>query len=110
MKFTYFFVRKAMLAFAAEAYIFFPGGFGTFDELFSVLTLIQTKKVPRVPIIMFGSDYWDGLASFIKTSMAEKYHTIEPEDMKLFEITDSIDRVLEIIREAPVSEWWRNIN
>jgi len=110
IKFSYFFTRKAMLTFAAEAYIFFPGGFGTFDELFSILTLIQTEKIPKVPIILFSSEYWNNLKKFMEETMEAKYHTIAKDDMNLFEITDSIDRVIEIIKKAPQSEWWRNIN
>lgn len=110
IKFSYFFSRKVMLSFAAEAYIFFPGGFGTFDELFSVLTLIQTDKIPRVPVILFGSEYWDPLKSFMQETMEKKYRAIDDKDLSLFEITDSVDRALEIIKKAPLSEWWRNIN
>lgn len=110
IKFSYFFSRKVMLTFAAEAYIFFPGGFGTCDELFSILTLIQTGKIPRVPIILFGVEYWKPFSEFLKTVMSDKFKTISPEDMNLFEITDSEDRILEIITQAPFSEWWRKIN
>jgi len=110
IKFSYFFSRKVMLMFAAEAYVFFPGGFGTFDELFDVLTLVQTKKIPRVPIILYDSTFWDPLRSFMKKQMIVRYNTIEESDLSLFEISDSIERVLEIIKKAQVSEWWRNIN
>lgn len=110
MNFTYFFARKTMLSFAAEAYVFFPGGFGTFDELFSVLTLIQTNKIPRVPIILFGSHFWNGLKSYMQANMLGPEKRIDPRDMELFKITDSMDEVIETIRQAPVSDWWRNIN
>ena len=99
-----------MLTFAAEAYVFFPGGFGTFDELSSILTLIQTGKIPRVPIILFGSDFWNGFKQFISMYMCEKYKTVDPKDLEIFEITNSMDRALEIIEKAPLSDWWRNIN
>lgn len=111
INFTYFFARKTMLTFAAEAYIYFPGGFGTFDELFSVLTLIQTSKIPRVPIILFESAFWNPFKEFITKNMLEvDTKTISYDDLSLFEITDDPARVVEIIRKAPTSEWWRNIN
>ncbi|MDB5239185.1 MAG: hypothetical protein JWO00_520 [Candidatus Parcubacteria bacterium] len=110
MNFTYFFARKAMLAFAAETYIFMPGGYGTFDELFGILTLIQTGKIPRVPIILFDSSFWNPIKEYIATVMLGEDRTIDPHDMDLFEVTDSADRVVEIIRKAPTSEWWRSIN
>jgi uncharacterized protein (TIGR00730 family) len=110
IKFAYFFSRKTMLSFAAEAYVFFPGGFGTFDELFSILTLIQTGKIPHVPVILFNSHYWNPIRTALETSMLNGYHTIDPHDLEMFTITDSIDEAISIIKKAPVSEWWRNIN
>lgn len=110
MDFTYFFARKTMLAFAAEVYVFMPGGYGTFDELFSTLTLIQTNKIPRVPIVLFESAFWDPFKEFIGKNMLGKEKTIDMPDLDLFEITDSPERVIEIIKKAPVSDWWRNIN
>jgi len=110
VNFSYFFVRKALLSFAAEAYIFFPGGFGTFDELFSILTLIQTKKIPRVPVILIHSEFWSPLLSFIKENMHEKALMLETDAINICEITDSPDRVIDIIRKAPASAWWRNLN
>ena len=110
LKFSYFFARKTMLMFASEAYVFFPGGFGTFDELFSILALIQTGKIPRVPVILFDSNFWDPFKAFLRQSMDHAYQAIEDKDLLLFEITDSVDRAVEIIKKAPVSEWWRNIN
>lgn len=105
---NYFFTRKMMLTFAAEVYVFFPGGFGTFDELFSILTLLQTDKIPPVPVILMGKDFWNPLKNFISVNMLEKHHVIAPDDLNIFTITDNADRVLEIIKKAPVSEWWKN--
>ncbi len=110
LQFTYFFSRKTMLNFAAEAYVFFPGGYGTFDELFSTMTLIQTRKIPSVPVILVGSKFWNGLADFITKNMLEQQQAIADYDMDIFKVTDDLDQVIEIIRTAPVSEWWRNIN
>lgn len=108
--FEYFFTRKTMLNFAAEAYIFFPGGFGTFDELFGILTLVQTRKIPSVPIILFGKDFWNPLKEFITKSMLEQHHVISEDNMNLFVITDSVDNAVRIIKEAPVSAWWKMID
>jgi uncharacterized protein (TIGR00730 family) len=105
---NYFFARKTMLTFAAEVYIFFPGGYGTFDELFSILTLIQTDKIPKVPIILIGTDFWNPFKEFITKNLLEKYGTIVPADLDLFTITNSQDKVLEIIKTAKVSEWWKD--
>ena len=110
IKFDYFFTRKTMLNFAAEAYIVFPGGFGTFDELFGILTLIQTKKIPSVPIILFGKDFWNPLKDFLIKTMIEQHHTIDEKDLNLFVITDSVETAVKIIREAPVSTWWKIID
>ena len=106
INFSYFFSRKVMLSFAAEAYVFFPGGFGTFDELFGILTLIQTNKIPRVPVILMGKDFWNPFNEFLNIHMCEDHATISKEDMLIYTITDSIDETLEIIRKAPLSEWW----
>ncbi len=110
MDFTYFFARKTMLTFAAEAFVFFPGGFGTMDELFSILTLIQTCKIPRVPVVMFDSRFWAPFRKFLEDIELKEYHVIDAWDPDIFEITDSIDRCVEIVKKAPVSDWWKNIN
>lgn len=99
--FYYFFTRKVCLAFSAEAYIYFPGGFGTLDELFEILTLIQTKKIEKRPVILVGRDYWHNLDKFIKENLLEA-EKISPEDTDLYTISDNVDEILEIIRKAPV--------
>jgi uncharacterized protein (TIGR00730 family) len=106
--FDYFFTRKTILTFSAEAYVFFPGGFGTLDEFFDIITLIQTKKIPSVPIVLFGVDYWMEIHEFIKKHMFQDYHTINEEDMDLYTITDDMDKVVEIIKKAPVRNWWKH--
>lgn len=101
---SYFFVRKVALAFAAEAYVFFPGGFGTLDEFFEILTLIQTKKIPRVPIILFGNEYWSKMSDFFEKTLYENYKTIDLEDMSLYLITENEDLIIDVIRRAPTRE------
>lgn len=97
----YFFVRKVILSFSAEAYIFYPGGFGTLDEFFELLTLVQTRKIEGVPIICVGSDYWSNLKDFMRKEMLER-GAIDPTDMNLFKITDDHDEIIDIIRNVPV--------
>lgn len=103
---NYFFTRKTMLTFAAEAYVFFPGGYGTFDEFFSILTLIQTQKIPVVPVVLVGKEFWTSLKTFMSAQMLEKHNTISHHDLELFTITDDMDKVLQIIKAAPISKWW----
>jgi len=110
IQFNYFFARKALMNFSSECYIFFPGGFGTFDEFFGVLTLLQTNKIPRVPVILFGKDFWNPFTDLIQKQMLDIHHTIEIGDMNLFKITDSMETVIKIIKEAPVSEWWNIVD
>lgn len=97
----YFFTRKVGLSFSAEAYVYFPGGFGTLDELFEILTLVQTNKIERVPVILFGSDHWLPMKQWLEDSLATK-GMIDREDLSLFTITDSYDEAIEIIKNSPV--------
>jgi uncharacterized protein (TIGR00730 family) len=94
--FNYFFARKVMFVKYAQGFIVFPGGFGTLDEFFEALTLIQTKKISRFPIILMGSDYWEGLVSWIKGNMVEA-GTISPGDIDLFHLTDEPVEAVNII-------------
>lgn len=95
--FRYFFSRKVMLAFAAEAYIFFPGGFGTLDELFEILTLIQTGKIDHAPVILIGNEFWLALDAFIKEHLLESTYTISPGDEKLYTITEDPQVIKQIL-------------
>jgi len=95
----YFFVRKVMFVKYAQAFIVMPGGFGTLDELFEVLTLIQTNKITRVPVVLVGSDFWDGLKDWIVSTMLEKEGNISTKDLDLIPIVDEIDDVVKIINE-----------
>jgi len=102
--FYYFFTRKVSMTFAADAFVVFPGGFGTMDEVFEVLTLVQTGKMEKLPIIFVGVEFWKPLIEFITTSMLEKEKTISPEDMDLFTVTDDEDVIIQRIKEAPDRE------
>lgn len=97
MDFRYFFVRKVMLVYGACAYVFFPGGYGTLDEFFEVITLIQTKKMPPAPIILVGSEFWTGLDMFIRTYLLDHTHTISPGDEELYTITDDVQVIKAIV-------------
>lgn len=102
MTFYYFFVRKVALTFSAEAYLFFPGGYGTLDEFFELINLLQSKKIQHVPLILVGSDYWKDLDLFIKTQLLARHKTISPQDASLYTITDSEDEIIDIIRKSPL--------
>lgn len=101
INFNYFFARKVALTYSAEAYVYFPGGFGTLDELFEILTLVQTNKIERVPIILFNTKFWHPLKKFIENELL-KNGKIDKEDLNLFVITDSIEETLDIIEKAPI--------
>ena len=99
--FHYFFSRKMCMTFESQAFVYFPGGFGTMDELFELLTLIQTKKMPKVPIFLVGKKYWKSLDKFVRKEML-KGGTISPGDEKLYTITDDFDLVIDTIRNTPI--------
>jgi uncharacterized protein (TIGR00730 family) len=102
VEFDYFFVRKVALSFAAETYLFFPGGFGTLDEFFELITLIQTHKIRRVPIFLVGRDFWEPLNEFIRENMLTLHHAVDEKDIDLYKITDSDEEVIAAIRAVPV--------
>ena len=97
--FDHFFVRKVMLTYASEVYIYFPGGFGTLDEFFEIVTLVQSKKIRTVPIILFGASYWNPLLSFIEKTLFQERTTIDENDMKLYTLVDSVDEAYDYIIE-----------
>lgn len=99
MAFRYFFVRKVMLVFGGSAYVFFPGGFGTLDEFFEVITLIQTKKMPPAPVILYGSEYWTALDMFIKSYLLKEMKAITPGDEDLYSITEDIAVIKAIVNQ-----------
>lgn len=97
--FRYFFVRKTMFVKYAQAFVILPGGFGTLDELFEALTLVQTRKVTRFPVVLYGTAYWTGLLDWVRATMVPA-GTISPTDLDLVTITDDVEEVLAVIREA----------
>jgi len=97
VEFKFFFVRKVMFVKYAQAFVVMPGGFGTLDELFEALTLIQTQKIEKFPVILFDSNFWGGLIDWIKEKLRDEYHYISPEDIDLFKVTDDPDEVVKII-------------
>jgi uncharacterized protein (TIGR00730 family) len=106
IEFRYFFVRKTMFVKYAQAFVIFPGGFGTMDELFEALTLIQTGKVQNFPVILFGSSYWSGLVDWLGTTMLAE-GKIAPADLKLLMITDSLEDVRDLIVKSIQEQDWR---
>jgi len=95
--FDHFFVRKVMLTYASEVYVYFPGGFGTLNELFEILALVQTGKTRKVPLVLFGREYWTPLLSFIEKMLYQKYSAIDKKDMALYTLVDSVDEAYDYI-------------
>jgi len=104
--FKYFFARKAMLSFSSRAFIFFPGGYGTLDEVANILNLVQGEKIPRVPIILVGTDYWTKFVDFLRGAMIQSHHTIEEGELSIFTVTDDLDKVIDIIKSVHPTGWW----
>ncbi|MCS6929353.1 MAG: TIGR00730 family Rossman fold protein [Saprospiraceae bacterium] len=99
LKHRYFFVRKVMFVKYAQGFVVMPGGFGTLDELFEVLTLVQTKTITPVPIVLVGTEFWTGLKDWMMEVMLNRHYNINPEDLDLFHITDEVEEVVRIINE-----------
>jgi uncharacterized protein (TIGR00730 family) len=97
LNFDYFFVRKVMFVKYSQGFVVMPGGFGTLDELFEAVTLIQTKKIGKFPIILVGTDFWSGLLDWIKSTLIEKQKNANPEDMNLIRLVDTEDEVVEVL-------------
>lgn len=99
MPFRYFFARKVMLAYAASALVCFPGGFGTLDEMFEVITLIQTAKMPPLPVILVGSSFWNPLDAFIRNTLLDEFGAISHGDEELYTITDSVHEIEALVQQ-----------
>jgi len=95
----YFFIRKVMFVKYSQAIIVMPGGFGTLDELFETLTLIQTDKITKVPVVLVGTDFWTGLVDWIKETMLDKFGNISPGDIDLIPIVDNVEDIVKIISD-----------
>jgi uncharacterized protein (TIGR00730 family) len=106
INFRYFFVRKTMFVKYADGFVIFPGGFGTLDELFEALTLVQTQKIKRFPIILFRSSYWQGLLDWARDQLLAG-GTISPEDLDLLVVTDSVDEACETLRRCYEQRCWK---
>jgi uncharacterized protein (TIGR00730 family) len=97
--FHFFFTRKVMLTSPSQAFVAFPGGFGTIDEVMEVLTLLQTGKMQRVPVILFDSNFWGGLVDFIHEKLLAEYKTVSEKDLELFHVVDTPEEALKIIMD-----------
>lgn len=97
LNFDYFFVRKVMFVKYSQGFVVMPGGFGTMDEMFEALTLIQTKKIARFPIILVGSEFWTGLIDWVKTVLIQKYSYASESDLDFIQIVDHEDQVVEVL-------------
>ena len=97
--FDYFFVRKVMFVRYAQAFVVMPGGFGTLDELFEAITLIQTNKIERFPVILYGSDFWSGCIDWIKNTVCQKFNNVSTNEMFLFELVDSKKEIIDILKK-----------
>lgn len=105
MAFNYFFTRKVMLAFSASAFVFFPGGYGTLDEAFEIMTLRQTHKIhPAIPIILVGKDYWGPLCAWLRDNAHKKHGTIDEQELKLWELVETPEEALAIVKKSTA---WR---
>ncbi len=103
--FHYFFVRKLMLAYAARAYVFFPGGLGTLDEVFEILTLIQTKKISdKIPVVLVGKEFWNPIHVWLREEILVKMKAVDEEDLNLYMIVDTAEEAFEIVKNAPPRE------
>jgi uncharacterized protein (TIGR00730 family) len=102
--FKFFFTRKVMLSFASEVYIYFPGGFGTLDEFFELITLMQTGKITKVPVLLVGKDYWLPLVEWFKNTLIEKYASINKDDINIFKVVDSAEEAHDFIKKIDSKE------
>ena len=98
--FHYFFTRKVCMSFAAVAYVYFPGGFGTMDELFELTVLVQTGKIEPVPIVVVGKDFFDSLMDFVDKKMIKKYRVVSPKELSLIKVVDNAEEAFKYIKKT----------
>jgi uncharacterized protein (TIGR00730 family) len=103
--FRYFYARKVMLVKYANAFVAFPGGFGTMDELCELLTLVQTEKVTPIPVVLYGSHFWAGLLDWMRVHMKGSF--ISEEDLDIMRVVDSVEECVEAVKEGVAQPWWR---
>ncbi len=101
VRFYYFFIRKVALSFSAEVYVFFPGGYGTLDEFFEIVTLMQTKKIPQAPILCVGEEFWSHVEKLV-IPMRDEFKTITPGDEKIYRIIKDDSEVIDVIKDTPL--------
>lgn len=106
LDFRYFFVRKVMFVKYASGFVIFPGGYGTMDEFFESMTLIQTLKIDPFPVVLIGHDYWDGLVAWMKDVMLESYRCISSPDLELFHVTDDVAEAVQIVSRCYNDKCW----
>jgi uncharacterized protein (TIGR00730 family) len=99
LDFDYFFARKVMFVKYSQGFVVMPGGFGTLDELFEAITLIQTNKIAKFPIILVGTEFWSGLLAWINSTLDHQFHTVSPGDIDLLHLVDTSDEAVAIINE-----------
>ncbi|MBI1304843.1 MAG: TIGR00730 family Rossman fold protein [Phycisphaera sp.] len=104
LEFRYFFVRKVMFVKYARGFIIFPGGFGTMDELFEALTLIQTLKIVPFPVVLVGRAFWGGLLDWMRGTLLEQYGAISAGDFDIFTVTDSVEEAVQVVWEAHIGQ------
>lgn len=108
LDFHYFYARKVMFVKYASAFVCFPGGYGTLDEFFETLTLIQTLKIKPFPIVLYGASYWSGLVDWMKRELAPQF--IDGEDVEIFRVVDSVDECVKLVKQGVKKPWWKPVD
>lgn len=108
LDFHYFYARKVMFVKYADAFVCFPGGFGTLDEFFETLTLVQTLKIEAFPIVLYGRQFWGGLVEWMKQQLLPRY--IDAEDVDIFRIVDSPEECVKVVRQGIKKHWWQPVD